>query len=150
VWPRLYSTHTDDGYARITAREGVIDGKACEHHLFVAATGLEVSEAEFRRYGERVFNLERAIQVRNDGRSRDDDLAVIPYFEEAENYPGPSGKLESLDRTKFLRLANEYYALRGWDERGWPTSTRLAELGLDDVAEELERLKNRPRTGGSC
>lgn len=139
---RLYSTHTDDGYARITTRSGVLDGMACEHHLFVAATGLEVSEAEFRRCGERVFNLERAVQVRNDGRTREDDLAILPYFEEEENYPGPSGKLESLDRTSFLRLADEYCTLRGWDERGWPTSTRLADLGLDDVVAELESMRH--------
>jgi aldehyde:ferredoxin oxidoreductase len=35
-------------------------------------------------------------------------------------------------------LLDEYYTLRGWDvTTGRPTSCRLHELGLSDVAEEL-------------
>jgi len=144
VWPRFYSTHTEDGYARVTIpKHGTIGGKSFEHHLYVAATGVKVSEEEFRRSAERIFTLERAIQIRNDGRTRDKDVAIIPYFETEENLPGPSGKKESLDRGEFLRLVDEYYALRGWDRvTGWPTKEKLVKLGLADVAEELEKLKN--------
>ena len=69
-------------------------------------------------------------------------MAIIPYFETEENLPGPSGKKESLDGTRFLRLVDEYYALRGWDRNtGWPTREKLVELDLADIARELEKLK---------
>ncbi|MCK5011380.1 MAG: hypothetical protein KAS98_12885, partial [Deltaproteobacteria bacterium] len=34
---------------------------------------------------------------------------------------------------------DEYYRLRGWDENGIPNKEKLKELGLDDVADELEQ-----------
>jgi aldehyde:ferredoxin oxidoreductase len=143
AWPRFYSTHVDDGYARIaTPSLGTIYGKSLEYHLYRTATGSPLTEMEFWECAERIFNLERAINIRNDGRTRDDDLRIVPYFETPENRPGPSGKLERLDRTKFLKLVDEYYALRGWDkERGWPTRGKLETLGLKDVADELDSLK---------
>jgi aldehyde:ferredoxin oxidoreductase len=70
------------------------------------------------------------------------DEAIIPYFEAEDNFPGPSGMKESLDRGEFLRLVDEYYVLRGWDkETGWPRREKLLELGLRDFAEELEKLR---------
>jgi aldehyde:ferredoxin oxidoreductase len=143
AWPRFYSTHADDGYARVsTPSFGTIYGKSLEYHLYTTATGSQLTETEFWECAERIFNLERAINIRNDERTRDDDLKIIPYFETLENRPGPSGKLENLDRMKFLKLVDEYYALRGWDEeRGWPTRGKLEALGLKDVADELDNLK---------
>ncbi len=58
---------------------------------------------------------------------------------DSENIPGPSGKRESLDREKFLELMDRYYQLRAWDEKGgWPKLTKLRQLGLEDVAKNLE------------
>ncbi|MEM2926659.1 MAG: aldehyde ferredoxin oxidoreductase N-terminal domain-containing protein [Candidatus Bathyarchaeia archaeon] len=141
LFPFLYTTQTEDNYARVTLSSGeVIEGKSIGYHLFQAATGLKLDEVEFRRCAERVFNLERAIDVRNYSRRREDDLKIIPYFETPENIIGPSGKLESLDKKAFLKLVDEYYLLRGWDlETGIPTKRKLDELGLQDVAEELYR-----------
>jgi aldehyde:ferredoxin oxidoreductase len=28
------------------------------------------------------------------------------------------------------KMLPEFYQLRGWDEKGWPTKEKLAELGL--------------------
>ena len=139
AWPRFYSTHTEDGYAQVTTPSlGQIHGKSFEYYLFKTATGVNTTEQEFWKSAERIFNLERAIQVRNNRRTAQDDLKIIPYFETKENLTGPSGKLESLDRKKFLQLVNEYYELRGWDkEKGWPTRAKLEELGLADVADTL-------------
>jgi aldehyde:ferredoxin oxidoreductase len=59
-----------------------------------------------------------------------------------ENCPGPSGRRKRLNKTKFLKLVDEYYVLRGWDkERGWPTRERLELLGLKEVADELDNLR---------
>ncbi|KON27597.1 hypothetical protein AC480_04475 [miscellaneous Crenarchaeota group archaeon SMTZ1-55] len=143
AWPRFYSTHVDDGYARVSIPSlGTIYGPSFEYHLYTLATGVEVTEREFWDCAERIFTLERSINVRNDQRTREDDLRILPYFETPENLPGPSGKRESLDRTKFLTLVDEYYELRGWSkERGWPTRGRLEALGLQDVADALDRLR---------
>ena len=143
AWPRYYSTHTNDGYARISLPgQGTVGGKSFEYHLYVAATGVKVSEDELGGCAERIFNLERAIQVRNDNRTRKVDEAIIPYFEAEENLAGPSGRKESLDRSEFHRLVDEYYALRGWDrETGWPTREKLLELDLRDVEGQLEKLR---------
>ena len=37
------------------------------------------------------------------------------------------------------KLFDEYYRLKGWDERGIPTEETLRELGLDYVADDLKR-----------
>ncbi len=142
AWPRFYSTHFDDGYARVTTPSlGTLDGNTLEYHLYATATGSPLTETAFWTCAERIFNLERAINIRNDGRTREKDLQIVPYFETLENRPGPSGRLERLDRVKFLTLVDEYYALRGWDtERGWPTREKLASLGLHDVADKLDDL----------
>ena len=44
-----------------------------------------------------------------------------------------------LDRQKFEKIKDEYYAIRGWDvSTGLQTKTKLEELGLDDIAETLQ------------
>ncbi|MEM2465475.1 MAG: aldehyde ferredoxin oxidoreductase C-terminal domain-containing protein, partial [Candidatus Bathyarchaeia archaeon] len=35
-------------------------------------------------------------------------------------------------------LLKEYYKIRGWNEKGKPTKTKLEELGLSDAAKQLE------------
>lgn len=91
---------------------------------------------------ERVFNIERAVLVRNYGRDRAMDEMVIPYFSKVEWWTNPElGERQALDVERFRRLMDEYYTLRGWDPRtGWPTRRRLEELDLRDIADELERI----------
>jgi aldehyde:ferredoxin oxidoreductase len=44
-----------------------------------------------------------------------------------------------LDRQKFERMKDEFYALRGWDvATGLQTKAKLEELGLRDVIADLE------------
>lgn len=137
MYPRIFSNKTEDGLARADGMEG----PQFEWHLFVAATGLDMSPEEFDRCAERGFNLERVLQIRYFGRSRRDDESIIPYMEQEENLANPFlGKKQSLDREKFLKLMDEYYELRGWDRAtGWPTPSKLEELGLTDVARWLRR-----------
>jgi aldehyde:ferredoxin oxidoreductase len=46
-----------------------------------------------------------------------------------------------LDRERFLPLMDKYYELRGWsEESGWPTRAKLEELGLEEVADQLEAI----------
>ena len=139
LYPRIYSTKTDDHYARA---ENGMEGPSFESNMFKLATGLDVSEDEFDQMAERVFNLERAVQVRNWGRSRSVDEQVIPYFEKVENWVNPYvGQGVGLDQKQFGMLLDEYYRLRGWSEStGRPTRAKLEQLELSDVADDLADL----------
>jgi len=144
AFPRILSLATQDRLARA----GDMEGPSFEYHLFSSATGCKMSEEEFDRVGERIVNLDRALLVRNHGRSRQDDETVIPYFEQPESYINPLlGEKVVAEREKFLRLMDEYYELRGWDlETGRPLRDKLEELGLKEVADELERQMVLPDT----
>jgi aldehyde:ferredoxin oxidoreductase len=65
-----------------------------------------------------------------------------------ENWINPYvGEKQSLDPTRFRKLLDEYYELRGWDvATGRPTRARLESLGLEHVADELERQGRMPPT----
>ncbi len=86
--------------------------------MLSAATGVDYSTEEFRKCGERIWNLERLFNI-GAGFSRKDDTLPERFFE--------SG---GLDRAEFEKALDEYYGLRGWDENGVPTREKLKELGL--------------------
>jgi len=124
--PRIFSSLKDDH-----AADTEILSK-----LFSLATGYETSEEELDRSGERIFNLLRAIDVRNYGRDRDIDF----YTAETLTHPAyTDGVVLDLDR--FAPMLDKYYELRGWNPgNGWPTRGKLEELGLQEVADQLETL----------
>jgi len=104
--------------------------------LFSAATGFETSEEVLDRAGDRVFNMIRAIDIRNHDRCRDVDWQVA----EGLTHPAFTDGVQ-LDLEQFGPMLNRYYELRGWNpENGYPTREHLSSLGLDDVADELESL----------
>lgn len=101
--------------------------------LFSAATGFETDERELDAAGERIWNLHRAIDVRNHGRDRRVDESTIDGF----MYPGKDDGVLP-DRSQLLRLLDTYYRLRGWNPaNGWPTREKLEQLGLGRVADGL-------------
>ena len=67
------------------------------------------------------------------------------FFDPECMVPGKNGELISrrgavIDRAAFEKLKDEYYKLRGWEvSSGLQTKQRLTELGLHDVAEDLDR-----------
>ena len=44
-----------------------------ERKLFCAATGIQMNETEWHRTGERIYNLERALLVRDNHRNREEE-----------------------------------------------------------------------------
>lgn len=104
--------------------------------LFYLATGVKVNEEEMLTVAERVHNVERAYSCR-EGLDRKDDRLIGKWA----NEPVPNGpyKGEKIDSEKWEVMLDEYYRLRGWDENGIPKKEKLKELGLDDVADELEQ-----------
>jgi aldehyde:ferredoxin oxidoreductase len=139
MFPCFFSLNQLDLWARANG----IDGIDFERYLFAAVTGIHMSHDEFHEAGERICNIERALQIRDFGRSRSDDEAIIPYVSSKEWWPNPLFDDEHIgaDAGKFQTLLTEFYQLRGWvEETGRPTSTGLKQLGLDDVARGLKQL----------
>jgi aldehyde:ferredoxin oxidoreductase len=114
-----------------------IGDTSLESKLFSAATGTETTEDELNKVGERIHNLMRAVMVREMG-SRDmrHDHDVLP--EHFFINPSPGSDAPPVDREKFDELLGMYYQLKGWDESGLPTRSKLEELDLKDVADSLE------------
>jgi aldehyde:ferredoxin oxidoreductase len=103
--------------------------------LITAATGLELSVAEFRACGERIYNLGRAFSAR-EGTGRDDDVLPGRLTED----PLPEGPAAGMvvDRTTMEMMKDAYYQSRGWDPvTGVPTLEKLRELGLDSLVTDL-------------
>jgi aldehyde:ferredoxin oxidoreductase len=83
------------------------------------------------RSGERGWNIKRAINNRMGLTAANDKLpkALLEPYKEG----GSEGFVPDLEGMLFA-----YYAARGWDEEsGKPSKVKLAELGLNDVAQDL-------------
>ncbi|MBE0479364.1 MAG: hypothetical protein IBX68_00120 [Dehalococcoidia bacterium] len=146
MWPITHSAYTRDH----------VGDPTLESRILSAVTGREVSEEELYRTGERIFNLQRAILVREGHKGREGDVLPEPFFtrplkaavQDPECLaPGRDGAVISrkgavVDREQFERMKDEYYALRGWDvATGLQTKASMGRLGLEDVAADLERRK---------
>jgi len=85
-------------------------------------------EHELMAVGERIWNLGRLFNLREGLRREDDTLP-----ERILNVPHPEGATagKTIGAKAFEEALNEYYMLRGWDERGVPSEAKLAELGVD-------------------
>ncbi len=137
---RTFDTR-EDLERELAAEEGSIIGDlGAEAAMYRPCTGIDVSIHELERpIAERIVNLERCIDVRNCGRNRAIDEVVIPHYQWPEKTDGTH---ISADAREFRALLDRYYSLRGWDrETGWPTSERLRELGLGEVADQMETLR---------
>ena len=87
-------------------------------------TGWDMDLKEFLKAGERIYNLERMINVRR-GISRKDDVLPLRLLTHKLREGGTEGNLPPLGT-----MLNEYYCYRGWSEQGIPTKERLGELDL--------------------
>ena len=103
--------------------------------LLVHATGWEFTLEDFRKAGERIYNLTRAVCIR-EGTSREDD--VLP--ERLMVQPIPEGPAEGMvnDREMLELMKDAYYDFRGWDSAtGIPTKEKLRELDLEGLIPDL-------------
>jgi aldehyde:ferredoxin oxidoreductase len=110
---------------------------SAEAKLFSAVTGIDISEGELDRIGERLKNMQRTILIRNHDRTRKKEVDEILQF-----YKRPDGSRGiSIDEDEFAIMVDHYYEQRGWDkETGWPTKNKLNELDLGEIADELPIL----------
>ena len=144
LWPILWVRYSEDHIGDATL----------ESQVFSAITGRELDEKELNKIGERIFNLQRAILMRQGWGGREGDRLLDYLHEEPIQYvrfdreclvPGRGGEITSrkgaaVEREEFEKMKSEYYELRGWDvESGLQTAAKLRELELGDVASDLEK-----------
>jgi len=99
------------------------------------ATGWQFDVEEFRKAGERIFNLARLYNVR-EGCSRAHDTLPKRLLEQ----PLPAGPAQGLV-VNLEPLLDAYYEARGWDKgTGKPTAEKIEELGLGEVIEKAGAL----------
>ena len=105
-----------------------MDIRIFESKILSAVTGVD--------YGERIWNLRRAIMIRRESRGRKDDNIGHLWFE--RTVPNGQSLAAPLDRKKWDELFTRYYKLRGWNpENGRPTRAKLEALGMKNVADKL-------------
>ena len=103
-----------------------------------AATGVQFTHKDLMKAGERVINLERSFNVREGARRKDDTLPQR-FLREPLPAGGSKGKVVPLEE-----MITDYYAARGWEkDTGIPSREKLHELGLIDVAVDLEKYRTR-------
>ncbi len=133
---------------------GGTDDTVTESQVFSAITGKDTDEPGLYNIGERIFNLQRAILLRQGWQGRQGDRLLdyyhtVPlrkgeiFFNHDGLVPGRDGEVISqigkvVDKELFENMKSEYYELRGWDAlTGLPTKAKLEELQLNDVAADL-------------
>jgi aldehyde:ferredoxin oxidoreductase len=118
-----------------------MDLRVFESRILSAVTGLSIDTASLAITGERITNLIRAIMVKRENRTRENDTLNEPYFKKVIMSLYYLGNFGPIDKEKFEQLKDRYYQLRGWDvETGQPTRITLEELGLGYVADELANI----------
>ncbi|MDI3480542.1 MAG: aldehyde:ferredoxin oxidoreductase [Tepidanaerobacteraceae bacterium] len=105
--------------------------------MLSSLTGLNFTPAEIEKIGERVNNLARAFNVR-EGFTRKDDNLPERILTEPLKEGGSKGQY--ISRAELDKMLDEYYYERGWTAEGIPTKQKLLDLGLENAAEELEKM----------
>ena len=96
------------------------------------ATGWNLTTEETEEIGERIYNLERIINVERGIASRETD--TLPH--RVLHKPIPDGPAEGMycPPEELQMMLDKYYAFRGWDQKdGTPTPETIERLGLADI-----------------
>lgn len=147
AWPLMFSWNTPDH----------VGDPTLESRIFSTVTGIETDEAALHQYGERIFNLQRGILLREGRRPKDDDVPADFNFTDPVQtafmnpdviVPGPGNEVVSrkgsvLEHGEFEKMRREFYELRGWDpESALQKSETLERLGLPElIASSAEATK---------
>ena len=138
----------------IRSSEDPMGDPGLESRILSAVIGREFDEESLNRVGERVFNLQRAILLREGHKALDDDKLPdnwhnTPYeghmIDPDSIVPGKNGEVISrkgakVDWGDYEKMRADYYHLRRWDvATGLQTREQLKEVGLEDIADDLER-----------
>lgn len=97
------------------------------------STGWSTNLWELMLLGERRINLMKSFNWR-EGFNDEDDILPEKVFSPIKK--GPKSDLK-ISQEKFLKAREDYYKLAGWNSSGKPCRTKLKELGLDWVIEQI-------------
>jgi len=138
--------------------EDHVGDPSLESQLFSAVTGKEIDETELNHIGEKIFNLYRAILLRDGRKGREDDFLPESQFIEREEpiydvfgmfnpdlfLPGSDNEIisrkgKALEKDKFEQMKDEYYELRGWDvSTGLLKKEKIKALQLSEIIDPLK------------
>jgi aldehyde:ferredoxin oxidoreductase len=145
VWPIMVSWNTSDH----------VGDSGLESRIFSAVTGIETDATGLNQYGERIFNLQRGVLLREGRRPKADDVPdEFNFTDPVETVfmnpdvlvPGPgeevaSRKGHTLDRDVFEAMLKEFYELRGWEsDSGLQKAETLEHIGLTDLLQNLKQI----------
>lgn len=92
-----------------------------------ASTGFDHTSESLMQIGARLTHLARRYNLRN-GRTHKDDILPERFFKDVSCAGFMRGKV--LDREFFKSLVRQYYAIRGWNEKGEPGEKVLKDYDL--------------------
>ncbi len=145
VWPLWQVRDIDDSIRNLTL----------ESRILSAITGREYDESGLIKIGERNFNVQRAVLMRQGWGGKQGDVLNQKLYERPLEFiffspecmvPGEDGKAESkkgtiLREDEFENIREEYYRLRNWDNvSGYQTKALMVSLDLTEEAEELNNI----------
>jgi aldehyde:ferredoxin oxidoreductase len=111
------------------------------------ALGTELTEEELFLIARRSYNLEKAFNTLHTDFDRKDDYPPRRFMEE----PVKSGPYKGYrcEKKNWDKMLDQFYELQGWDKKtGLQTREILVELGMEDVAQKLEKTGRLMRRGG--
>jgi aldehyde:ferredoxin oxidoreductase len=117
---------------------------SAEAQLYSLATGDKKDVRELDLVAERIFNLHRALTIRDMGtvemRARHDTVPDWVFDNPPDKPPFTPGT-SRMDRADIERAKSLFYEVLGWDPKtGAPTHATLERLGMKDVAGGLGRM----------
>lgn len=95
------------------------------------ATGVDYTGAKIMEAGARIWNLERLFNLKAGVKPEEDTLP-----RRLLEVPLGTGAMKG-HVTRLHEMLPEYYALRGWDEKGIPKPEKIKELGLENCKKVL-------------
>lgn len=121
-----------DSAVMCTFPQGSLSGETIAE-LLSTATGFNLSVNDLRVVCERGSNIERAFNVR-EGLRRSWDILPERLLKESVKSGPNMGQVVELES-----LLDDFYKLCGWDiKTGIPTPEKLEELGLQEIAQDME------------
>jgi len=113
--------------------------------ILTATTGIQYTGTSLLQAGERIYNTEKAFNTRFGLGRRSLDTVPRRFMEDIPPKEPRNTEDALVTPEKLNLLLDEYYELRGWDvESGLIKRQKLEELGLKDIADELQSLNQLP------
>jgi aldehyde:ferredoxin oxidoreductase len=104
--------------------------------LFSAVTGLSSKAPDLMKAAERGWNLTKLLNLKAGLTIKDDkppDVWFVPLKGEETHLEICDYFGKPITREDVEKFLQDYYAERGWDDKGRPTAEKLSDLGLKEL-----------------